>query len=119
LKMAPPPYFLIQFPNWISHTFVLFKGVTLTWINYLETWLHLDNTSCYYTGMGKIEKVGDLKIGNHSWYLNIEKYRCTKMSYRFIQNFFVRGQVCWDGWGNTIQYKLPMIPFGDISYWYC
>ncbi len=33
----------------ISHTFVLFKHVTLIWINYLETWLCSDNTSCYYT----------------------------------------------------------------------
>ncbi len=33
----------------ISHTFVLFKNVTLILINYLETWLHSDNTSCYYT----------------------------------------------------------------------
>ncbi len=32
----------------ISHTFALFKNVTFTWINYLETWLHSDNTSCYY-----------------------------------------------------------------------
>ncbi len=30
LKMTPPPYFLIRFPNRISHTFVLFKDVTLT-----------------------------------------------------------------------------------------
>ncbi len=28
--------------------FVLFKHVILMWINYLETWLHWDNTSCYY-----------------------------------------------------------------------
>ncbi len=35
-------------PIRISHAFVLFKSVTLTWINYLETWLHSDNTSCYY-----------------------------------------------------------------------
>ncbi len=27
---------------------ILFKDVTLTWINYLETWLRSDNTSCYY-----------------------------------------------------------------------
>ncbi len=33
----------------ISHTFVLFKLVILTGINYLETWLRSDNTSCYYT----------------------------------------------------------------------
>ncbi len=32
----------------VSHTFVLFKHVTLIWINYLETWLCSDNTSCYY-----------------------------------------------------------------------
>ncbi len=44
-----PPYFLIRFPARISHTFVLFKDITLTWINYLETWLRSDNTSCYYT----------------------------------------------------------------------
>ncbi len=44
-----PPYFLIRFLDRISHTFVLFKDVTLTWINYLETWLRSDNTSCYYT----------------------------------------------------------------------
>ena len=35
-------------PIWIHHTFVLFKDVTLTWINYFETWLRSDNTSCYY-----------------------------------------------------------------------
>ncbi len=45
-----PPYFLIRFPDWISLTFVQFKDVTLTWINYLETWLRSDNTSCYYKG---------------------------------------------------------------------
>jgi len=28
----------------ILHTFVLFKNITLTWINYLETWLSSDNT---------------------------------------------------------------------------
>ncbi len=44
-----PLYFLIQFPDRISHTFVLFKDVTLTWINYLETWLRSDNTSWYCT----------------------------------------------------------------------
>jgi hypothetical protein len=33
-----PLYFLIWFSDLISHTFVLFKDVTLTWINYLETW---------------------------------------------------------------------------------
>jgi len=27
---AKTTYFLIQFPDWISHTFVLFKDVTLT-----------------------------------------------------------------------------------------
>ncbi len=32
----------------IKPTFVLFKHVTLMWINYLETWSHWDNTSCYY-----------------------------------------------------------------------
>ncbi len=47
-KWLLPLYFLIWFPNRISHTFVLFKDVTLTWINYLETWLRSDNTSCYY-----------------------------------------------------------------------
>ncbi len=47
-KQLLPLYFLIQFPDRISHTFVLFKDVTLTWINYLETWLCSDNTSCYY-----------------------------------------------------------------------
>ena len=51
LKMTPPPYI-----SWsgssiqIHYTFVLFKDVTLTWINYLETWLRSDNTSCYYKG---------------------------------------------------------------------
>jgi hypothetical protein len=35
-------------PIWIDLTFVLFKHVILRWINYLETWLRLDNTSCYY-----------------------------------------------------------------------
>ncbi len=44
-----PLYFLIRFLDQISHTFVLFKDVTLTWINYLETWLRSDNTSYYYT----------------------------------------------------------------------
>ncbi len=48
LKTTPPPYFLIRFPDQVSHTFVLFKDVTLTLINYLETWLRSDNTSCYY-----------------------------------------------------------------------
>jgi hypothetical protein len=43
-----PLYFLIRFLNWISHTFVLFKDITLTWINHLETWLCSDNMSCYY-----------------------------------------------------------------------
>jgi len=33
----------------IDLTFVLFKHVILVWINYLETWLHSDNMSCYYT----------------------------------------------------------------------
>ncbi len=47
-----PLYFLIRFPDQISHTFVLFKDVTLTWIDYLETWLRSDNTSCYYTSLG-------------------------------------------------------------------
>jgi hypothetical protein len=37
----------------ISHTFVLFKHVTLIWINYLETWLRSDNTSCYYSYTNK------------------------------------------------------------------
>jgi hypothetical protein len=32
----------------IDLTFVLFKHVILRWINYLETWLRSDNTSCYY-----------------------------------------------------------------------
>ncbi len=32
----------------ISHTFILFKHVTLIWINHLETWLSLNNMSCYY-----------------------------------------------------------------------
>ncbi len=32
----------------INLTFVLFKLVILMWINYLETWLRSDNTSCYY-----------------------------------------------------------------------
>ncbi len=43
-----PLYFLIRFFNRISHTFVLFKDITLTWIKYLETWLRSDNMSCYY-----------------------------------------------------------------------
>ncbi len=34
---------------WIDLTFVLFKHVILIWINYLETWLCSDITSCYYT----------------------------------------------------------------------
>jgi hypothetical protein len=33
---------------WIDLTFVLFKHVILMCINYLETWLRSDNTSCYY-----------------------------------------------------------------------
>ncbi len=33
---------------WIKLTSVLFKHVILMWINYLETWLRSDNTSCYY-----------------------------------------------------------------------
>ncbi len=45
---------------WISHTFVLFKNVTFTWINYLETWLHSDNTSCYYI--------------NYLFYFKVSKY---------------------------------------------
>ncbi len=36
---------------WIDLTFVLFKHVILRWINYLETWLHSDNTSYYYTNL--------------------------------------------------------------------
>ncbi len=43
-----PLYFLIRFLDRISHTFVLFKDVTLTWIDHLETWLCSDNMSCYY-----------------------------------------------------------------------
>ncbi len=35
----------------ISHTFVLFNNVTFPWINHLETWLHSDNTSCYYINL--------------------------------------------------------------------
>jgi hypothetical protein len=31
----------------IELTFVLFKHVTLMWINYLETWPRSDNMSCY------------------------------------------------------------------------
>ncbi len=31
------------------HIFVLFKQVSLIWINYLETLSCWDNTSCYYT----------------------------------------------------------------------
>ncbi len=37
----------------IKLTFVLFKHVTLMWINYLETWPHSDNTSCYYISNDK------------------------------------------------------------------
>ncbi len=36
---------------WIDLMFVLFKHVILMWINYWETWLRSDNTSCYYTGI--------------------------------------------------------------------
>ncbi len=32
----------------IELAFVQFKQVILMWINYLETWLRSDNTSCYY-----------------------------------------------------------------------
>ncbi len=35
----------------INLTFVLFKHVILRWINFLETWLRSDNTSCYYNGI--------------------------------------------------------------------
>ncbi len=35
----------------IDLMFVLFKHVILMWINYLETWLRSDNTSCYYTSV--------------------------------------------------------------------
>ncbi len=43
-------------PIQIHHTFVLFKDVTLTWINYLETWLCSDNTSCYYIMIKSIKR---------------------------------------------------------------
>jgi len=46
-----------------------------------------------------------------SWYQKsfvISRYQ--EISYRFIQNFSVRGWECRDGRDNTIRYKLPMIP---------
>jgi hypothetical protein len=44
----------------IIHTFVLFKHVILIWINYLETWLRSDNTSCYYINCNKLAYFEDV-----------------------------------------------------------
>ena len=57
-----PLYFLIRFFDQISLTFVLFKNVTLTWINYLETWLRSDNTSCYYNTVAVVDWLHSIHI---------------------------------------------------------
>ncbi len=66
--------------------------------------------------MGEIEKVGNLEsqnldIRNCLQYNDIEKY-CIG----FVQNFSIQGWESRDGRDDTIQYKLPMIPFQDISF---
>ncbi len=55
----------------IDLTFLLFKHVILMWIDYLETWLHSDNMSCYYTFTIKLFTTVNgtgLKLGlNSNW----------------------------------------------------
>ncbi len=78
-------------PIWIKIYFVLFKHVSLMWINYLESWSRWDNTSCNYTKRSiirqstwkclKSESICDIIIflnfedsilgnGRHLWLLN-------------------------------------------------
>jgi len=77
---------------WINLMFVQFKHVILWWINYLETWLCSDNTSCYYTG-GLAETQGFLLplVDNYRLkFTTTNPILLQTNSFQFLSELFIR-----------------------------
>ncbi len=64
LKTTPPPIFLDPV-LWSDQRY--FCTTTLTWINYLETWLRSDNTSCYFINHIRYLSHLALQVGFSNW----------------------------------------------------